>query len=117
MIYLSANHQPYAKVKVRFGKKWELVDCLIDTGFSSGLALPERYLTFMKAVSKWKQAFELADGSLVEFNLYKLTVKFGGKPKIISAIFSKSSDALVGIEFLDGFRLELDLKEYKISLT
>ncbi|OGG22540.1 hypothetical protein A3D03_00150 [Candidatus Gottesmanbacteria bacterium RIFCSPHIGHO2_02_FULL_40_13] len=117
MIYLSANHQPYAKIKVRLGRQWILVDSLIDTGFSAGLALPERYLIFMKTTSKWKQAFELADGSLVEFNLYKLTVKIADKHKIVSAVFSKSNDALAGIELLDGFRLELDLKKYKISLT
>lgn len=116
MIYLSANHHPHVKVKVKFSKGWEEIDYLIDTGFSSGIVLPERYLKSLKSISKWKQSFELADGSEIEFDLYKLSICFGTKVKIVSAIFSKSEDALLGIEFLDGFRFLLDLKNYKVSL-
>lgn len=117
MIYLSANKHPHAKVEIKNGNIWKTVDCLVDTGFSSGISLPHKYLTQVKTKSKWKQSFELADGSTVEFDLYKLEVKYGNRVKIISAIFSKSDDALLGIEFLDGLRFLLDLKNNKASLS
>lgn len=117
MIYLSPNKHPHAKVKVKFDKKWEMVNCLIDTGFSSGISLPQKYLKLVKGSSKWRQSFELADGSVVEYDLYKLEISYEGKGKIVSAIFSQSKDALLGIEFLDGFNFCLDLKNYKVSLT
>lgn len=116
MIYLSSNNHPHAKVKIKFDKTWEDVDCLIDTGFSSGISLPERYLSLIRSPSKWRQSFELADGSEVEFDLYKLVVRFGNQTKVVSAIFTKGKDALMGIEFLNGLRFLFDLKNYKISL-
>lgn len=117
MIYLSPNHHPHAKIKIKFNQEWEEVNCLVDTGFSGRISLPEKYLPLIKSPSKWRQSFELADGSEVEFNLYKLKVCFGNKTKIVSAIFSKSDGVLLGIEFLNGFRFLLDLKKYKVSLS
>lgn len=93
-----------------------MVDCLIDTGFTSGISLPYKYLTKVKTKSKWKQSFELADGSTVEYDLYKLEVRYNKKIKTISGIFPKSDDVLLGIEFLDGFIFHIDLKNYKVSL-
>lgn len=67
MIYLSASKHPRLAIEIKLGNNWKVVDCLLDTGFSSG-------------------------------------------------IFSKSDDALLGIEFLDGFCFLLDLKNNKVSL-
>lgn len=117
MIYLSLNYHPHAKIKVKFDQEWKEIDCLVDTGFSGGISLPEKYLLLLKSPSRWRQSFELADGSEVEYNLYKLKVCCGNKKKIVSAIFSKSDGALPGIEFLNGLRFLLDLKKYKVSLS
>lgn len=116
MIYLSASKHPHVEVEIKLGNTWKTVDCLLDTGFSSGISLPYKYLTQLKTKSKWKQSFELADGSTVEYDLYKLEVRYNKKIKIISGIFPKSDDALLGIEFLDGFCFLLDLKNNKVSL-
>ncbi|OGG26419.1 hypothetical protein A2960_06085 [Candidatus Gottesmanbacteria bacterium RIFCSPLOWO2_01_FULL_39_12b] len=117
MIYLSASHHPHAKVHVKFNNTWSTVDCLIDTGFSSGIALPVKYLSLINERAKWRQSFELADGSLVELDVYKLSIRYADKTKIVSAIFSQGKDALLGVEFLDGYSLFLDLKNYKVSLS
>lgn len=117
MIYLSANKHPHVGVEIKLGDTWRTVDCLIDTGFSSGISLPYKYLSQIKTKSKWKQSFELADGSAVEYDLYKFEVRYNKKIKIISGIFSKSDDALLGIEFLDDFCFLLDLKNNKVFLS
>lgn len=72
------------------------------------------YLTTEKVVGY--QEYELADGSRVVFDLYEAKVTYSGVSKLITAIFSKSDDALIGIEFLEGFRFMLDLKLFKTSL-
>ena len=116
MIYLSSAKHPHLKLEVMGGSKWIMTDCLVDTGFSSGIAIPVKYESRMRSISKWQQSFELADGSTVTYELHKVTVKYKYVSKVVSAIFTQGSDALLGIEFLDGFRFLLDLKNNTVSL-
>lgn len=116
MIYLNPIKQARLKVKLLTRKGWKVVDCLIDTGFSGGVSLPLAFITQIKGKPRWRQAFELADGSIVEYDLYKISILYNKREKLLSGIFSKSDEALVGLEFLDGFRFILDLKKYQVSL-
>lgn len=111
--YLTSEKHPRIKVKVSLSSS-EQIDCLIDTGFSGGISLPESLKPTEKIVGY--QEYELADGSRVVFDLYEAKVTYNGVSKLVTAIFSKSEDALIGIEFLEGFRFILDLKLFKTSL-
>ncbi len=117
MIYLSATRHPFVQIDIRFANSLKTIDCMIDTGFSAGIALPEKYFPLIDQQSKWKQSFELADGSLVTFDLHKLVVRYGKTTKTLSALFTKGNDALVGIEFLQGFRFLLDLRDNTVELS
>ena len=114
-VYLTPHNQGRVRVKVK-DKKWETADCLIDTGFSSGLALSSKFLSKFSLKPIAKQDFELADGSIAPFNLYKTKVKFKNTQKETLVIFTASEDNLAGLEFLKGFTLLFDLKNFKISL-
>jgi len=46
-----------------------------------------------------------------------MKVKFKKQTKEILAVFTKSKDNLVGLEFLSNLRFILDLKEKNVSLS
>lgn len=48
--------------------------------------------------------------------VYKVKVRYEKIEKVISLMFTKGNDALIGIEFLTGFKFTLDLKKFAISL-
>jgi clan AA aspartic protease len=113
--YLDQNHHPHLKTKV-FLSDWVEVDCLIDTGFSGGLALPEIFLKQFEKNPAAYQEYELADGSTTNFAVYQGKVNFKNTLKKITLVFTKSPEALVGLEFLDGFRFVLDLKKKQVEI-
>lgn len=113
--YLNPQNQPHLKLEVLLNS-WMTVDCLIDTGFSGGIALPETYLSNYKQTPAVFQEFELADGSYTTFAVYQAKVKFGEIVKDSTLFFTKSSEGLIGIEFLMGLKLMLDLKMAVVKL-
>lgn len=111
--YLTPERHPRIKIKVLLSVLTE-INFLIDTGFSGGVSLPENLKPKDKPFGY--QEYELADGSRLVFDLYEAKVIYKGISKVVTAIFSKSEDALIGIEFLEGFKFTLDLKNFEISL-
>ncbi len=115
--YLTPQNSPRVKLTVKIGPSWKAVDCLIDTGFSSGLVLNQSSFPKVKMPVVAQQEFELADGSLVTFDMYLLTVKYWKQQKRLLTVFNGGSDNLVGIRFLEGLIFTLDLKKKQISLV
>ena len=114
--YLDAQNNPHLKLEV-FISSWVAVDCLIDSGFSGGIALPISLHSAFRQKPVAYQEYELADGSFTTFSIYKARVRFKNVNKEITLLFTKSKEGLVGIEFLIGFRLVLDLKKFQIELN
>lgn len=115
--YLTPQNSPRVKLSIQIDSSWKEVDCLIDTGFSSGLVLNQSFFSKIKAPVVAKQEFELADGSLVTFDMYLVTVKYQKHKKRLLTVFSGSGDHLVGIRFLEGLVFTLDLKQRKVKLV
>lgn len=113
--YITENNQPRVKLKI-VSPSVKTIDGLIDTGFSGGLALSEKFLKYFSGQPIAFQEFELADGSLIDFAIYQTIVLAKSKRKVLSTIITKSDDNLVGIEFLHGLRFVVDLKNEKIEL-
>lgn len=113
--YFGLRNSPRLRLDVSFSS-WKAVDCLIDTGFSGGLVLPESYESQIKQGPIGYQEYELADGTIVLFTVYNLQVRYGKTTKRVSAFFTKSSEGLVGIEFLTGFKFVLDLRKILVVL-
>lgn len=114
--YLDPQNNPHLELEI-FLSYWTVANCLIDTGFSGGIALPASLFTNFKQEPIAYQEYELADGSFTTFKIYKARVRFKDVNKEITLLFTKSKEGLVGIEFLTGFRLMLDLKKLKIELN
>lgn len=113
--YLDIQKNPHTKIIVN-GNKPILIDCYIDTGFSGGIAIPVIYRNNFVSKPKSLQRFVLADGSMMPVELFKIEVKYKNIKKLISGIFTQGKDALVGVDFLKGFKLILDLRKFTISL-
>lgn len=113
--YLDPQNNPHVKVKLLLSSL-VTVDCLIDTGFSGGIALPESFLVSFKQKPVGYREYELADGSFTTFAVYKTKVKYKSVSKEITLIFTKSDEGLVGIEFLQGKKFVLDLKKFTVNL-
>lgn len=115
-VYLSRNHYPHVKLNLGKGKKTVKIDCLIDTSFSSGIALSQALQSKLRLTPVARQDFEMADGSIVPFDVYLVDASYNDVKKKLVLVFTKSDDNLVGMEFLNGFRFLLDLKDYQITL-
>ncbi len=117
MMYLRGKH-PFIKLKVKLDlKRWVDLDCLIDTGFSGGLAIPEHYKISFPASKFIEAQFVLADGSTVSVDTTITQVRFNSYEKEIAVVFMGDSDSLVGVEFLDQMRFCLDLILNSVELT
>lgn len=116
-VYLTPHNSPRVKVGIRLSGRQKQIDCLIDTGFSSGLALNQSFLRHTHFPVVARQKFELADGSQIVFDVYFATVEFGGKKRQLRTVFTESKDNIVGMEFLDGLEFNLNLKNHTIKLT
>lgn len=118
-VYLTGHQSPKVIIDLRIGSNWIPVDCLIDTGFSSGLALKQSLLSKIKGMPVARQEFELADGSIVNLDVYLTKIKFKSLSQYLPTIFTESNDNLVGMDFLRNRQLKIDLKSNpgKISLT
>jgi predicted aspartyl protease len=114
--YLDIEGNPHIKVNI-YLSSWIAIDCYIDTGFAGGILIPERYqINFSVKIPNSFQRFQLADGSIKSYPIYRVKVKYKKKEKIVPLLFSSGKEGLVGIEFLLGFKLILDLKKFRIEL-
>lgn len=115
--YLTPQNSPRVKLAIQVNSSWKEIDCLIDTGFSSGLVLNQSFLPKISSPVVAKQEFELADGSLVTFDMYLVTVNYRQQKKRLLTVFRGSGDNLVGIRFLEGLIFTLNLKKKQITLV
>jgi predicted aspartyl protease len=115
-IYLDKDNNPHICVKPNLVLDTN-IDCFIDTGFAGGIALPKYYMSLLKDKTVIAlQRYELADGKVTVFDVYKLKLTFRRKYKFVSAVFTDSKAALIGIEYLTGYVFTLNLKEKTIDL-
>lgn len=72
--YLDSRNNPHLRFEILLAV-WTKCDCIIDTGFSGGIALPERYRAALHKEPALFQEFELADGSYATYALYTTKIK------------------------------------------
>lgn len=113
--YLDIDKNPRVSLIVKDLKSLPL-DAFIDTGFTGGIAIPIKLKHYFQVRPGLIQRFILADGSVMTVQLFEFMVNYKNNNKLVSGFFTSGKDALVGIEFLKGFKFILDLKKFTISL-
>jgi len=114
-IYLDSKNHPHIKIVVLLSSPKQ-VDCFIDTGYTGGLSLPDKYRSLITSGRLSFQDFEIGDGTILTEEMFRVKIRYEKVEKHISLMFTKGDDALVGIEFLTGFKFTLDLKKLQIGL-
>ena len=115
-LYLDKDKSPHIVIWINSPIQVK-IDCIIDTGFSGGLSLPQKYKYILKGEKSITFLnYQLGDGTSKMFEIFNLRVKFRQNEKNLAVFFTDCQDAIAGIEFLAGFKFILDLKKFVINL-
>ena len=88
----------------------QMVEALIDTGFSGFLSLPLSMIESLGLPWIFSDAVTLGDGSEVIFQMYQATVIWDGQYKVVDVAASES-EPLLGMSLLYGFKLQVEAVE------
>lgn len=84
------------------------IEAVIDTGYNGLLTLPPPVVTELGLPHRGYGEASLADGSVIEFDVYGVTVLWDGLPRHIEAD-EADSIPLVGMRLLDGHDLNIQV--------
>jgi clan AA aspartic protease len=88
----------------------QIIDTVIDTGFSGFLSLPSAIVTTLDLPWSASDIVTLGDGSETLFDLYTATVIWDGQYREIY-IAESETEPLLGMALLYGYRLQVDTIE------
>ena len=109
--FVNQHCEAIIKVAVGYGsQRKQMVDAVIDTGFTGFLSLLQSIITFLGLPWYFRDVGTLGDGSEVIFEMYKATVIWDGQERIIDVAASEA-DPLVGMGLLYGFKLQIEAVE------
>lgn len=113
MMFGVVNNSCEAIVKVAvglIGSPKITVDAVIDTGFTSFLSLPLSLITELGLPWHYRDIGTLGDGSEVVFEIYKASVIWDGKDRVVD-VAASDADPLIGMGLLYEFKLEIEAVE------
>jgi predicted aspartyl protease len=86
------------------------VEMILDTGFSGMVILPRRVQPLGTFELTGVTRYELADGTTIDTELYKTTIRIGQRPLTVDTSFTDSEPGMIGMALLAGKRAIFDLK-------
>jgi clan AA aspartic protease len=112
MMYGSVNQSCEAMlaVVVKQGSKTQLVDAVIDTGFSGFLTLPGDVIGVLGLTWKGRDIATLGDGNACIFDVYIADVIWDGQYRTID-INASETVPLIGMQLLRGYDLRIQTIE------
>ena len=113
MIYGVVNLRREATLSLVVGNsegQRQLIDTVIDTGFSGFLSLPSAIIANLNLPWSASDIVTLGDGSETLFDLYIATVIWDGQYREIY-IAESETEPLLGMALLYGYRLQVDAIE------
>lgn len=91
-------------------KQQQIVNAVIDTGFSGFLSLPSTVISALNLPWRASDIATLGDGSETTFDLYIANVIWDGQYKEIY-IAESETEPLLGMALLYGYRLQIEAIE------
>lgn len=112
MMYGSVNQNCEAilPVVVKNNTQTEVIDAVIDTGFSGFLTLPSSTIAALDLVWKGRDTATLGDGTFCIFEVYIATVIWDGQYCTID-INESETVPLIGMRLLRGYDLHIQAIE------
>jgi clan AA aspartic protease len=109
--FVNQNCEAMLPIVVGCGNKpTQLVEALIDTGFTGFLSLPLSMIESLGLSWIFSDSVTLGDGSEVVFQMYRATVIWDGQFKVVDVAASES-EPLLGMSLLYGFKLQVEAIE------
>ncbi len=107
---VNAFYEPVVRLSLRGATGQTLdVEAVVDTGYNGLLTLPPPVVTELGLPHRGYGEASLADGSVVEFDVYAVTVLWDGLPRHIEADEANSTP-LIGMRMLDRHNLSIDVE-------
>lgn len=104
------NCEATIRLVVRNAGLTQLVEAIIDTGFTGFLTLPLSVLSNLNLQPYRREAGTLGDGSTCIFDVYRGSVIWDGEFRQVDINASEASP-LVGMSLLYGYRVQFDTIE------
>ena len=84
------------------------VEAVIDTGFNGFLTLPPALIAALGLPWLCRQQGQLADGSLLAFDVYVATVDWHGQPRSVE-VEAADAQPLLGMAMMQGSELRMQV--------
>ena len=100
---------PFLKIYV-IGPQQKTLECvaILDTGFAGEVILPEPQINALGLVQIGTDDVELANGEIVELDLFRGKIQWLGKVREVAVGATRSEDVLVGTLLFEQCVVHLD---------
>ncbi len=92
------------------------IECVIDTGFSGALMLPQKLVAQLDARQVGTEWFTLVGGREIEAGIFVVEAYWFGELRNIQAVISETDDALIGTELLEAKVLVIDYISSEVEI-
>lgn len=93
----------------------DTVECLVDTGFTGALVLPQALVTRLGLPVVGREVFEMVGGQRFVASVALADIEWLGETHTVRVIISQ--DTLLGTELLEGTRLTIDYQAYTVTVS
>jgi clan AA aspartic protease len=93
----------------------ETVECLVDTGFTGALVLPQALVTRLNLPVVGREIFEMVGGRQFIASIVFANIEWLDETRTVRVIVSE--DTLLGTELLDGTQLLIDYIAHTVMIS
>jgi clan AA aspartic protease len=108
--FVNQSCEAVLPIVIKHNTMTELVDAVIDTGFSGFLTLPAAIIAALDLTWKGRDVATLGDGTRCIFDVYIATVIWDGQYREID-INESETNPLIGMQLLRGYDLRMRIIE------
>ena len=109
---VTATREALLRLRLSAG---ETVECLVDTGFTGALVLPQTLVTRLKLPVVGREVFEMVGGRQFVASVAFADIEWLGETRTVRVIVS--DDTLLGTELLEGTRLTIDYIDHTLAVS
>jgi clan AA aspartic protease len=109
---VTATREALLRLRLSAG---ETVECLVDTGFTGALVLPQALVARLNLLIVGREVFEMVGGRQFNASVAFADIEWLGETRTVRVIFSE--DTLLGTELLDGTQLTIDYIDHTLSVS
>ena len=108
---VNAELEPLLRLVVRdAGGQAHDVEAVVDTGFNGFLTLPPALIAALRLPWLCRQQGQLADGSVMTFDVHVATVDWHGQPRAVE-VEAADAQPLLGMSLMRGSELKVQVAD------